>query len=249
INLTKTVNKQDYLDIAIKIGDKMIQDSLYNSDRTEQTWFGLMIMGKDEVFTRFSSIEYDLYKENSGIALYFAYLAYATGETKYKEAAFNIIKSCVDLLKSLDDDPLVYDIGAFTGISGIIYSVFHVGKVLKIDEYKAIACKSVDYLVKNIKIIEEFEIISGCSGALGVILSLFENTRHAKTKNNLMVNSSIIVEHIIKYSTKHNDMILWGSYKKDEGYTGFAHGTSGITATLMRYYKHKKDPKVLEVIK
>lgn len=248
-NFSETANRQEYLDISMKIADKMIKDSIYNSEGTEQTWFGLMIIGKEEVLTRFSSIEYDLYKGNSGIALFFAYLAIATGEEKYKESALRVIKSCVDLLESLDEySDEDKDIGAFTGISGVIYAVFYVGEILGINKFKDIAYKSTNYLVKDIKSNNEFDIISGCSGALAVLLSLYEKTTDAEIKASLMINCNIIAEHIINNITKYEDMLLWGQYGKNEGYTGFAHGTSGITSTLIRYYSHSKDPRIHKII-
>jgi type 2 lantibiotic biosynthesis protein LanM len=246
----KTTNTQKYLEVAKQIGDRLIDDSITNTAETERTWFGLMVVGKEEVFTHFSSIEYDLYKGNSGIALYLAYLAKATQDNKYREAALQTLKSCVDLLNSIDEHPEIsMDLGAFTGISGIIYSVFHIGDILDIDEYKEIAFDKSQYLVRNIDSNQKYEFLSGSAGALGVLISMYENTHDYDKKEQLLTKASIVANHIIKNVVRYDNLILWGSIEHKEAYTGFAHGTSGITSALARYYKYKKDPKVKEVIK
>ncbi|SEO09516.1 type 2 lantibiotic biosynthesis protein LanM, partial [Terribacillus saccharophilus] len=246
----KTTNTQKYLEVAKQIGDRLIDDSITNTAETERTWFGLMVVGKEEVFTHFSSIEYDLYKGNSGIALYLAYLAKATHDNKYREAALQTLKSCVDLLNSIDEHPEIsMDLGAFTGISGIIYSVFHIGNILDIDEYIEIAYDKSQYLVRNIDSNQKYEFLSGSAGALGVLISMYENTHDYDKKEQLLTKASIVANHIIKNVARYDNLFLWGSIEHKEAYTGFAHGTSGITSALARYYKYNKDPKVKEVIK
>ncbi|MFP9131269.1 type 2 lanthipeptide synthetase LanM family protein [Niallia sp. BSM11] len=246
----KITNSQKYLEIAKEIGNKIIKDSIVNTSKTERTWFGLMVVGKEEVYTRFSSVEDDLYKGNSGIALFLAYLAKTTQDNKYKEAAKQTIKPSLDLLKSLDDQPdIPLDLGAFTGISGIIYSVFHIGNILEIDEYKELAYSQSEYLVRNIQLNNKFELISGSAGALGTLISMYENTCEDNKKEQLITRAKIVAKHIVKNVTRYNNFLLWGSIEEKDAYTGFAHGSSGITAALARYYKYNRDPEIEEVIK
>jgi len=45
-----------------------------------------------------------------------------------------------------------------------------------------------------------------------------------------------------------DDSVFWGSNVETEGYTGFAHGTSGISAMLMRLYAINKNPNILKMV-
>lgn len=246
----KITNSQKYLEIAKAIGNKIVNESIVNRAETERTWFGLMVVGKEEVYTRFSSVEDDLYKGNSGIALFLAYLAKITQDIKYKEAAMQTIKPSLDLLNSLDEQPnLPIDLGAFTGISGIIYSVFHIGNILEIDEYKEIAYSQSEYLVRNIKSNNKYELISGSAGALAALISMYENTSDKNIKEQLMAKATTVAKHIVNNVARYNNFVLWGSIEEKEAYTGFAHGSSGITAALARFYKYNKDSEIEEVIK
>ncbi|WP_317949334.1 type 2 lanthipeptide synthetase LanM family protein, partial [Rossellomorea marisflavi] len=241
---------QKYLNIAKDIGDEIIENSISNPSNSERTWVGLMVVGKEEVFTRLSSVEYDLYKGNSGIALYLAYLGKATNDDKYKEAAKQTIKSCVDLIRSLDIHPdIQMDLGAFSGISGILYSIFHIGHILDVDEYRELAHSHSHYLVRNIESNNKFEVISGAAGALLVLLSMYENTENRSERESLMEKATLVTNHIIKKAVHYKNFVLWGSIEQNEGYTGYAHGTSGIASALARYNKYKRDPEIESVIK
>lgn len=246
-----TIDRQQYLNTAIKIGNLLLDKSFLNGDFSERTWVGLMINGKSEVFTRLSWIEHDLYKGNSGIALYLAYLGALTDDEKFKKAAIESLLPCIKILDTLDEHPHIsIDIGAFTGISGVIYSLFHVGTILRDDELVQKAYDYTQYLTigleKNIK----FEVISGSAGALGVLMSLYEKTESPKIKEDLLKKAETISEHIMENVTKlEGDKFFWGPFHENEGYTGFAHGTSGITASLVRLYKVNKNEKIKETIK
>ncbi|PFJ06662.1 hypothetical protein COD67_03990 [Bacillus cereus] len=245
------LHKESYLETAIKIGDNILENSIQNINQTQRTWLGLMINGKNEVFTRLSSVGHDIYTGNSGIALYFAQLASITGIDRFKQAAIESITPCFELINSLKEHQHIsLDIGAFTGISGVLYSIFHIGDLLDIKEFKNIAYDNVKHLVRNIEKQNKFELISGVSGALGVIISLYEKTEDLKLREMLLENATILTEYILNNSTKYDDRcIFWGPLEETEGYTGFAHGTSGITTNLIRFYNINKDPKILETIK
>lgn len=246
----KSQNRQQYLETAIKIGEILLENSLQNSNNTERTWVTLMVSGKSEVFTRLSWAEHDLYKGNSGIALYFSFLGSLTGEEKFKKAAIESIQPCIRILDTIDEHPHIsIDIGAFTGISGVIYSLFHIGENLNDNALKQKAYKYTDYLINNLNKVNKFEIISGASGALSVLMSLYNLTFEMERKRDLLYKAEVIGNHIINNVTELDDKrIFWGPLHESEGYTGFAHGTSGITTSLIRLYQINKDERILKTI-
>lgn len=247
----KNKYQDQYLKTAIGIGEILLEDSFQNEDHSERTWIGLMVNGKSEVFTRLSWIEHDLYKGNSGVALYFSYLGSITGEEKFKEAAIEAILPCLKILDTLDEQPHIsIDIGAFTGVSGVIYSLFHIGENLNNIDLKQKAYMYTDYLVRSLEKINKFETISGASGALGVLISMYNKTTDFEIKEDLLNKAELISEHIINNVTEmDNDKIFWGPLEESEGYTGFAHGTSGITTSLIRLYQINRDVRILDVVK
>lgn len=247
----KSKNRQQYLETAIGIGEILLENSLQNSSNTERTWVTLMVNGKSEVFTRLSWAEHDLYKGNSGIALYFSFLGSITGEEKFKKAAIESIQPCIRILDTIDEHPHIsLDIGAFTGISGVIYSLFHIGQKLNDNSLKQKAYKYTDYLVNNLNKVNKFEIISGTSGALSVLMSLYNLTVEMERKKDLLNKAEVIGNYIINNLTEMDDnKIFWGPFQESEGYTGFAHGTSGITTSLIRLYQINKDERILETIR
>ncbi|QHZ48132.1 type 2 lanthipeptide synthetase LanM family protein [Bacillus sp. NSP9.1] len=244
---------QSEIEDLIKIGDFIIDKAVlgeYNN-RKEYTWLGLMIYGKKEQLTQISGVESDLYKGNSGIALFFAYLYDITKNHKYKNAAIQALNPVSSLIKDilqLTKKETVLEIGGFSGIGGMIYSLYHAGRHIHEEEYVSIAIQGTELLIEFSEMNEREDIISGVSGAISVVLSLYKNIDKKDRQEILLETLRRLYKRFIAIlelkGTK--DKIDWS--KISEGYTGFAHGSSGISATMMQLYPIIQDAFILKLV-
>ncbi|WP_061860237.1 type 2 lanthipeptide synthetase LanM family protein [Priestia megaterium] len=255
VDSTETLTKNEQLNIAIKIGERLLSKSIEGNEEgsTDRTWLGLMIMGKNEITTSISSVGLDLYRGNSGIGMYFAYLASITGEERFKTAAIESIRPVVRLLEGLNneeiDERIHLNIGGFTGISGMMYALFYIGKTLKREDLTDLVYDNINVLLDNLKATSNYELISGSAGCLGVVISLYQNTIDIEKKKQLLKLANKIYLQLKDNCTYHsNNSIFWGPLEETEGYTGFAHGTSGISANLMRLYSITNDTDILNLV-
>lgn len=246
-------SKTDFLNTAIKIGDRLLNESIYDTESTDRTWLGLMVYGKNEVTSHVSSIDIDLYKGNNGISLFFASLASITKLERFKKAAIETLSPSLKTLKNIEKNKEIsLNIGAFTGLSGILYTIYHVGNILEIEEYKNIALHYIDIVLEHLGDDTQIELLGGMSGALSVFISIYNTSDNAKVKKKLLDACYIIFEKILESTIEFKDnCVFWGyvDTNGDGGYTGFAHGTSGIIASLGRFYKITHDKNVYQLIK
>ncbi|AQS12171.1 nisin biosynthesis protein NisC [Clostridium saccharobutylicum] len=240
------LNKLQLLNTANLIGDYIIEKSIVGGKDgvIDRTWIGSIEIGEKASFI--TPVGMDLYAGNSGIALFLAYLGSTTGEEKYKKAAIEAIEPIIRYLDELKDITNE-KIGAFSGISGWLYSIFHIGHTLKNQ-------KLLDYVQKGISIMKELtgktqchDIISGYAGALGVMLSIYEKTENKELKMELISLCNTIFKELKDSIVvlKNQKGITWG----EEGYVGYSHGNAGIEAQLMRLYSITKEDSILQIVK
>jgi type 2 lantibiotic biosynthesis protein LanM len=218
---------------AEKIGDKIEKLALQNSDRAE--WMELTLVSNK--FWHVLPMGFDLYSGLSGVALFLAYLDFAGGKKKYasllEKTIENInvktnflLQSAEELLEKNDAVPPSKIIGAFDGLSGVIYLYTHLGILWKRDDL----LKEAEYLSgifkKHIKNDSYLDIISGASGCLLSLISLYNTTK----SENVLDSAVACGNHLIEKSIKTADGITWNM--QHDISTGFSHGILGIQASL-----------------
>ncbi|MDA1477687.1 type 2 lanthipeptide synthetase LanM family protein [Bacillus changyiensis] len=253
---TKDLLKRDRtseMESLIKIGDFILDQAIEGNyhNQKEYTWLGLMIYGKKEQLTQITGFEPDLYKGNSGIALFFAFLYDMTKLQKYKEATIRALNPVITLLKNLMEiksEETILEIGGFSGISGMVYSLYHSGKYIHKEQFVSTAIQSINLLTTYAKKVEYEDIIGGISGAIAVVLSAFKSNAKEKTQHYLFGALRSLYNRFVEViKLKGNKgKIDWS--KISEGYTGFAHGSSGISAVMMQLYPIIKDPFILKIV-
>ncbi|PFJ06669.1 hypothetical protein COD67_04030 [Bacillus cereus] len=257
-HLLEDISITDQNSSLFKIGHHLLENSITGKtdSKIDRTWIGLMMSGKDEVTTRISSVEYDLYKGNSGISLFLGYLSALTGNEEFKEAAIESLTPCIkfiDVAKKLKknnmDENELLPIGAFSGLSGIFYAMFHVGKALNIEEFIDFTYDNIGCLLDYVKKGMDYDLIGGSAGYLGVVLSIYNKTTDVNKKAMLLEIANVIYQDLEDNATYYsNNSVFWGPNLESEGYTGFAHGTSGISAMLIRLHAITKNPNILKLV-
>ena len=240
------LDKQLLVKASRDIGDFILEKSIVGTKDgvKDRTWIGTMEIAN--ITSYVTPVGYDLYGGNSGIALYLAYLGVVTGDSKYKSAALESIKPVLNYLDELETITNE-KIGVFSGVIGQLYSIYRIGQLFN-DEVLVNFVKNKILIIKEFKgITQNHDIISGYSGALAAILSIYDSTEDQEFKKSLLDISrdifTTIKENIVVLSER--DCITWGK----EGYVGYSHGNVGVETQLMRLYKVTGDTEMLQIIK
>ncbi len=243
--------EEKILSLATGIGNYLVDKSITSAGKQDVTWISTLIEGSEEISWTISPTTLDLYNGNAGIAFFMSYLALLPSpyQREYKEIVDRNVNTLIRALeeyKNQDNEFLKHtDVGAFTGISGYLYSLHHIS-VNQNDP------SLMDHIYNTLPLIEEliqydesYDIIAGSAGCLMVMMALFEET---KDEAFLSVARSC-VNHLLKNSTLIKENVLaWREPYEGKFHTGFAHGTSGIATALARYNKVAEDKKVNHVI-
>ncbi|WAM33129.1 type 2 lanthipeptide synthetase LanM family protein [Caldicellulosiruptor morganii] len=246
-NNIKKFDKQKFLDIAKKIGDLILEKSIMGkrNGKNERSWIGSI--GIDDKFYFITDVGYDLYSGNSGIALFLAFLGAITGSKKYKLAAIEAMVPVISYIENLGkvSNSKINRIGAFSGVCGYFYALFHIGKCLDIKEFLDIVYGKIGILSKAELITENHDIISGLSGTLGVLLSIYDKTAEEKIREELLSICTKILYAINEKSNKCKEGITWG----EEGYVGYSHGNAGVTSQLIRLFYINHNSNIIDLIR
>ncbi|MDT8715073.1 type 2 lantipeptide synthetase LanM [Clostridium sp. 19966] len=251
IPLNYSIDSDSYLNVAREIGLRILERSIKGNKNgvIDRSWIGPIIIGKDEAYTNISNIGMDLYRGNSGLAFVFASLSYVTKEKVYRTAAIEAlepINAFINELYSENIKKINISVGAFNGLSGMIYSMFYTGKLLNIPSYMDKAVDFINFIfLENVEYdTVNLDFVSGLSGFLSVILSI-HNSIDDKGKEQLLLKAAQAIYNDIKQNIENDSELKFGC----SGYTGFGHGTSGIIASIIHLYKITKDESIIDLVK
>ncbi|MEG9295999.1 type 2 lanthipeptide synthetase LanM family protein [Mangrovibacillus sp. Mu-81] len=251
LRFKNTVEKPDGQDELVKKSEEIAEILLTNAIKHEDEsgkelcWTSMVTKGGNENTWVYSITGPGLYDGNPGIALYFAYLWKVTGKERYKEAAYAAIKPIIKLLPELVEPDNV-NLGAYLGLSGIVYSLHHLGDVFQDDQLLSEARMNARYFEKFIRNDVLYDLIGGSSGALLVLMNLYETYREEW----MLDQAEAIKEHLSQNSVHQSKGIAWIPHndRKKEPYIGFSHGNAGITAALSRLYKYRPSLELEKLI-
>lgn len=231
-NLEIDIDNNKYIDLAIKIGNYILDNSIIDKTGDKnRTWVSAILTGRNEVGIGINSIGDDLYNGNSGVALFLTYLGYITGKYNYIEAASEAIETRRNFIDNVKE-VYPYSIGAFNGLSGAIYVFDKLITYGKRESDKEYLEKYVKYLDEIVFMDKQYDLIGGSLGCIAVLLPIIKSNRY-KNLNTIMksiVNKCCI--NLINGKEKAGiSGISWGNITKS---TGFSHGNAGVIAYLSR---------------
>ena len=218
-----------------------LTESLVNTildDRFEhlpKTWIGPVAQGNGKGWSP-GVLGYDLYSGRTGIALVLALVGVVTDNRKAEAISRNIFERSIDILNSNTFElrnVLQSGTGAFSGITGLFWSLNILGKLLKengwIDtsrKYLSLIDNSLTFGKNNF-----YDLISGPSGSL---------VMRARIQKDFKLSEKDI-ENIISQSTKSN---LLNSHLT----SGIAHGLGQKIWFLSILYQYHKDKRIKQII-
>ena len=226
-----------FLETAIALGDDLLQLSFH--DRHGMLFFQPEC--RDTEQSSMSMMDAALYEGLPGVALLFAELGLHSGLTRFTRAADAALVSCRRMLR--DDPQALSSIGAYSGLSGWLYVLLTLGVRWQRDELIDEAVSWLPRLVECIGDDREFDLIDGAASCLLVLLEL----QRYRPGDDVLIAASACAVRLVDNARRDADGAHWvGAASEDgNGLSGFAHGTAGIGAALMRYGQQVQDAACL----
>ena len=241
--------REEYIEVAIEIGDYLIDSSCNGIDEGEEDvgWLTVNIVGENEVDWHLTPAGMGLYDGVVGIAIFFAYLYKITKEIRY----FNMLKKCIVTLKKNINrfvrdrekkEVKISNIGGYSGDSSIIYGLQVIQSVVYDEEIEELCNMLMDGLICQIEKDNNYDIISGAAGCILVMLNY-----HKKYNSTKALEVAIKCgEHLLDSADREEDMLKWKPYIASNPLAGFSHGASGISLALYLLGKKLDDNKYIE---
>ncbi len=206
-------------------------------------WLGLHPNPLTEQYC-FEPIDESLYAGKSGIALFFAALAHHTKDASWKRSALDSLKK---LRRDLKNKKITLSfrmgLGGMSGAGSVIYTFFHIGRLLNSPELCDEALSLIDEVsLEEIKKDAVFDIIGGSAGLILVLLSIYKERQNEKVLN----LAQICGEHLCEHA---QEGAFWKYPSTKKPYLGFGHGTAGIGYALAKLHEVVPEKRFLKIAK
>lgn len=188
--------KEDYISESKRIADYLIEKAItgVNQGEEDYCWISTNLEGTEEIIWNVAPVNPDLYNGNAGIALFFTYLAEYTGDSTYKRAAEKALVPLKVSLQNLNREyaaSQVIDIGAFSGISGCLYTLSHIAKLWDDQELLNLVVDSIPSVIDSINNDKFYDLIGGAAGTLGVLLEIYEDHKVATRQHDSLTGTYV----------------------------------------------------------
>jgi type 2 lantibiotic biosynthesis protein LanM len=208
---------------AHRIGERLEELSL--QDENNATWIAFAYVKKT---WSLDALLEDLYAGSAGIILALAYLG-SFGFDRYTELARRALSTLRARLE--DRGKHIRSIGAFDGWGGIVYLLSHLAALWQDAELISYANTIVDRLPELIDKDESLDVIGGCAGCIGALLSLYQVAPSDKT----LAAAIQCGDHLLARAQPVEGGVGWfiKNIETVKPITGFAHGAAGIAWALL----------------
>jgi hypothetical protein len=231
--------RQDYLEVASRIGRRLTQQALWCEDRCN--WIGFLNL-EFSVVPRsnalLTAMGPDLYGGTSGVALFLAESHAVTGNPEARRAAIGAIRHALSRLDAL---PLAARPGLFTGWVGIAIAAARVAKVLG-DASLSLAASELAQRCTLEKLENwESDMLFGKAGTIVGLLTL----SGLLEQPGLVGACERIARKLLRAAEKSTWGYSWNSsaVPTSQNLTGFSHGTAGIGCALLELFRATGDLK------
>jgi class II lanthipeptide synthase len=221
---------QELLAAAREIGDRLEETASRGHDLI--AWTGLTMV-KEKTWS-ITPVTGDLYGGLTGIGLFLAYLGRLTGDDRFTQTARLAINTALRQFKegrALFADA-VLGIGAFSGESGLIYGLTHLGQIWREPALHEQAEEMIGLLQDSIAKDRTFDILGGAAGYLCALSSFHEVTGSSVARQGAVA----CAEHLLTSAQTAPQGIAWNTMPSQSHapLTGFSHGVSGVAYALLR---------------
>lgn len=211
----------DFLDAAVACGDRLVETAIIHND--ESSWLCLIDEGgTEEILYKLGLIKQNLYGGSLGIALFLGYLYAITGNSQYRQVA----EGCLNQLRANHYSGL-NSVGAYVGLCGLIYVNMHLAKIFGWNDLHQRTSFALDLLPGLIASDQVLDLISGCAGAIPVLLAYSNYVPESRA----LGLARACGQKLLNYATPGSrpGTLNWTSLPMSRG---FSHGISGIAFAL-----------------
>lgn len=210
---------------ASRIGDRLLASALRGEDGVVE-WANLNLVG--ERYWVVGSSGLGLYSGVSGIALFLAELAAATGVDRYGRVA----REVVDALADPDGMPEPEDlrgmpVGGYEDLCGVLLLLARTGRLWEAPELLDAARALVPAVRQNLEDDETFDIVGGAAGAALALISL----------------DAVRPEEATREAVRRAGEILLDGAPLPGGIPGFGHGRAGRAYALSAIAELTGEPR------
>lgn len=225
------VETLDLIAEARRVGERL--ETLAVRHGRHVSWFHLRL-GSD-LIRRFEPVGADLYHGLSGIALFFAYLAVYTEESRFERWA----RQCMDRLRPETN------LGAYGDLGGVIYASTHLGALWQEPALWDRAEELTQEIPEAVEEDESFDVVVGSAGILAVVLGLYRR----RPSDAVLKVAIACGDHLLRRGRRNERGLGWPvPAGGDLPLTGFGHGTAGIAWALAELASVTREPRFEEAV-
>jgi hypothetical protein len=224
--------RQDYLEVASRIGTRLAQQALWFEDRCN--WIGFLnlefsIVPRSNALL--TAIGPDLYGGTSGVALFLAELHAVTGNPEARRVAIGAMRHALSRLDAL---PLAARPGLFTGWVGIAIAAARVAKALGDESLSRAASELAQRCTQEKLENWESDMLFGKAGTIVGLLMLSDILEH----RGLVGACERVARKLLRAAEKSTWGYSWkaSAVPTSQNLTGFSHGTAGIGCALLELF-------------
>lgn len=222
----KLTDGRGALGLARAVGDLLCGEALESELHT--SWLGTSPVDELGRSTSLSPLHPGLYGGLSGCCLFLAYLGAVTGDPSYRRVA---TKTIALVRRHLDRKSLQLDLGAFTGLGGIVYTLTHLAVLWDdaslLDEARAIAAEMPALIAAD----DALDVISGSAGAIAALDGLNRVSR----SDDLLKVARLCGARLLERQQPQRVGVGWNtSVDASQPLTGFSHGAAGMAWALLK---------------
>ncbi|NDQ55573.1 MAG: type 2 lantipeptide synthetase LanM [Acidipila sp.] len=235
-------DQREAIDMARAVGDMLCRDALENEFCA--SWIGITPVGARERSASLQPLDLPLYNGLSGCSLFLAYLATATGDKSYERIArktLTLVQRTID--RGRAGGVPVRNLGAFSGLGGIIYTLAHLAVLWEdaslIDEARALAA-DVPALIEAD---ETLDVVGGSAGTIAALEVL--NRISASEK---LLNAAVLCgDRLLLKQQPQGRGVGWKTeVESSQPLTGFSHGAAGIAWALLKLAAWSREARFRE---
>lgn len=224
---------------ALGIARAVLESSVVGP-RGSRFWLGLEPESSDQASSRVGVIGPWLYSGQAGIALALSAAFARRREPSFASAALAALAPIRELVL---ESPASWPLGAFDGLSGVLYVLWHSARLLDepalVDDARKLL-RGIDR--ESVERDGHFDVISGVAGLILAVRCL---EPVEKQRVHELVEAS--ARHLVRHAKRVEDGVGWPNWLQPTPLCGMAHGNSGVALALMEAFRMTGDRTFREV--
>ncbi|HEY0753118.1 MAG TPA: type 2 lanthipeptide synthetase LanM family protein [Ktedonobacteraceae bacterium] len=185
----------------------------------------------------------DLYNGLPGITLFLAYLGEISQEKHYTNMARKAVQTIQKMFVPRAQVWHWNTVGAFDGIGSLLYLCAHLGSLWQDDTLYQEAREIVQLLPELLGEQKPFDMLSGCAGTIGALLSFYAAAPDEETLRVAVRYGDYLLEHARTMARG----IAWSTQDDALPLAGLSHGNAGIALNLLRLAQASGETRFHEV--